>query len=184
MIKILPHARIEHLQPTHNETYRFVAHVVNNKGRIGAGVSEAICKRWPVARRAYQDHGEHSTYNLGDVIYAYIPEDLVVVAALCAQDGFPSQYNKQPLSYNALFECLGQLNYRMQDHLTDLGGYPELHIPRLGCGLSGGYWDVVQTALQTFIKHDCPIFVYDPDPEEFRKLMLVRRSRLKPPATA
>ena len=52
--------------------------------------------------------------------------------------------NRVHLDYDALGKCLESLNVRCKGM--------ELGLPRIGCGLGGGYWNIVKQMIENIIK--------------------------------
>lgn len=88
---------------------------------------------------------------------------------MLAQHSYKSYDNEVPLNYRALRECLMKLGILCTHslkvlHKTDnlISPPVSVHMPRIGCGLGGGSWEVVSELID-----DCldkvPVFVYDLD---------------------
>lgn len=132
--------------------HKIIAHVCNDIGKWGRGFVRAVSARWPVARSAYLDIHE---YALGTVQFVGVEDD-ITVANMIAQDGIRRSANSRPLRYWALVECLG----RVADEALNLGA--SVHMPRIGAGLAGGEWDVIEKIIRRLlIDHGVETFVYD-----------------------
>ncbi len=118
---------------------RVVAHVCNDLGRWGKGFVLAVSRRWPVAEAEYRRWyaaGRAGGFALGAVQFVPV-ERFVTVANLVAQRGVKWGSGGPPIRYDALPTCLGLL----ARHAIEAGA--SVHMPRIGCGLAGGSWDVV-----------------------------------------
>jgi O-acetyl-ADP-ribose deacetylase (regulator of RNase III) len=122
-----------------------IAHVVNDVGAWGRGFVLAISKRWKKPELMYRAWymasrswiGEAGTgFRLGATQLIDV-EPSIKVANMVAQHGIGRNAGYVPLQYDALRECLRKLRLA-----ASLYG-SSVHMPRIGCGLAGGSWDVV-----------------------------------------
>jgi O-acetyl-ADP-ribose deacetylase (regulator of RNase III) len=146
---------------------RIVAHVCNDIGAWGAGVSGAIGRRWPKAERMYRDWfaGRLTTEGgapfprpaLGMLQLVRVGGDLWV-ANLIAQHGVrrAGDNGPRPLRLGALENALAKLAGSARERGASV------HCPRLGCGLAGGTWEEIEPMLQrTLLAAGIPVTVYD-----------------------
>jgi len=112
-----------------------ILHQVNCKRVMGAGIAKQIRLLYP---QHYIDY-INSQQKLGDIVITHVSPTLTIIG-LFAQDGYGR--NKQHTNYKALEQCLikvAQLNVQ------------PIYAPyKIGCGLGGGNWEIVQ---QLFKKH-------------------------------
>ena len=112
-----------------------ILHQVNCKRVMGAGIAKQIRSLYP---QHYIDY-LNTPQQLGNIVITRISPSLTIIG-LFAQDGYGR--NKQHTNYKALEECLikvAQLNIQ------------PIYAPyKIGCGLGGGDWEIVQ---QLFKKH-------------------------------
>lgn len=118
---------------------RVIAHVVNTEGGWGRGFVVAVSKRWARPEQMYRSAIRARQLALNDVQFVNVETNLWV-ANMAAQVGY-SQADSEgriPLRYPALRYCLRQL--------CDYARYrrASVHMPRIGCGLAGGKWDMVE----------------------------------------
>jgi O-acetyl-ADP-ribose deacetylase (regulator of RNase III) len=114
-----------------------VAHVVNDAGKWGQGVSGAIGRRWPVAEAEYRAWPGRA---LGRVLLS-TPESGVTVAHICAQHGVRSRTNPVPLHTQSLRAGLFALAQVVLEGTVVV-------MPKLGCGLAGGTWPEVEPIIR------------------------------------
>ena len=114
-----------------------IAHVVNNRDAMGAGVARAIYIKWPEVKSAYHK----GLLRLGITQVVPIVENKLYVLNLCAQDGYGNDGRKYLVDY-ALVAC-------MQTAISFSNRYElPLYIPyKMGCGLAGGSWDDIAETL-------------------------------------
>jgi len=128
--------------------------IVNDVGLYGAGFTASLDKRWPIVGDEYRRlMNSKSPPALGDIASVKVRNGIVVIN-MWAQHGVGR--NKQRVDYVALEQCLENVaRYIRKTYL----GY-SIHIPRIGCGLGGGDWDVVETLIDTAFYDICDVFVY------------------------
>jgi hypothetical protein len=137
---------------------KVIIHIVNNQYKWGSGFVLAISKRWKQPEQVYRSQKQ---LVLGTVHYAKVDED-IVVANMIAQilphpdnnwprGGFGEYYI--PLSYHALEDCLIKVNEGC------IKANATIHAPRLGSGLAGGRWPIIES----IINRVCTVetFIYD-----------------------
>lgn len=116
-----------------------IAHVCNDAGLFGAGFAYAIAKKYPVVKNQYAD--QYQRYLLGQNQYVPILNNLVV-CNMFAQKGVRSHLNPVPLQYGKLINCLTYLYCEAKEKNF------EIHMPKIGSGLAGGDWWIIQAAVK------------------------------------
>lgn len=118
-----------------------ICHQVNCKGVFGAGLAKQIKLNYPLAYREYITKHNGNQLVLGEPFYTKISDDIIIYH-LPAQLGFGR--TGLHTNYSALNECLVKVKKSLQD-------LPELpiYIPyKLGCGLGGGDWGIVESIIE------------------------------------
>lgn len=132
--------------------YKIIMHVCNDVGAWGAGFVLALSARYPAAESMYRywhkfGYGikgvdkEVWPFELGQIQLVPVAENIMVANMIAqhklgrAKDGTP------PIRYEALRECLKKLK--------EIAGAfnASLHAPKLGAGLSGGSWPIIEKIL-------------------------------------
>lgn len=136
---------------------KIIAHVCNDIGVFGAGFALAVAMKWPDARQVYIDKHRcllqaGSMLKLGDVIYYDHAPDLCI-AHMISQAGVCSRTNPVPLKYDALEECLADVNKRAECKEASV------HMPKIGAGLAGGDWNRIQELINKHITVPCFVYV-------------------------
>lgn len=137
-----------------------IAHVVNNAGYWGAGVSGAVGRAFPAAERAYRArhrgrYGVRGAEHLGHVVWTQV-YPITAVAHLYAQDGIRPYGASGPVPFQlqAWTRCLDELAALCAHH-----GVRRVCLPyRIGAGLAGGDWDAILATLTQWA-HDHPLQV-------------------------
>ena len=134
-----------------------IPHIVNDINRFGSGFAGAMAAKWPHAKAEYHAWARQEfefPLVLGLVRWSPVTEDIVVVH-MCAQHGLRGPANPHPLALVALDQCLGLVARTA----VRFPGYT-LHMPRIGCGLSGGTWAEVEPLIQRHLSQ-LDVTVYD-----------------------
>lgn len=135
----------------------FIAHGCNSYGKMGAGVALQIAKRYPwVAeklRTTYEWHVGFKTFQGGlpaGEVYEYAQRDApyrilnIITQVTYGRKG-------KHVSYDALDKAFASVK-------GIVNGQP-LSIPRIGAGLGGGAWPIVEAIINHHIKS--PVTVWD-----------------------
>lgn len=139
---------------------KIIAHVCNDEGGWGAGFVLAVDKLSPRPKNFYKN--EYAFYaNAG---YAFMPLgviDVVPVGGDTYVCNMIAQHRTirnqpRPLCYKSLEICLTKLaEYAVAEGAT-------IHMPRIGCGLAGGDWNVVESIInRTLTLRDVDVTVYN-----------------------
>jgi hypothetical protein len=116
-----------------------IAHQVNCKGVMGAGLALQIRKKYPEVYLEYKDCCDTGYARLGSCLI--LPVDGLSIANLFAQNGYGR--TGVHTDYMALSNCLSGLN--------EWANGCDIHIPYgIGCGLAGGDWDVVSVLIDKY----------------------------------
>lgn len=115
-----------------------IAHQVNCKGVMGAGVAKAIKKKY---RSVYNDFRklcvEKGAALMGETQFVWTA-DRTVVANCFAQNEFG--IGSRQTDYDAFRSCMSKLC----DFAKKKGVWRIAMPYKIGCGLAGGNWDIVQ----------------------------------------
>jgi O-acetyl-ADP-ribose deacetylase (regulator of RNase III) len=135
---------------------KIIPHICNNIGGWGRGFVLALSAKWPQPEASYRRWSKDpDQFYLGEVQYVPVAHNLMV-ANMIAQENVIWQRGVPPIRYGALASCLGKVA-KVAKHSGCT-----LHMPRIGCGLAGGKWDVVETLIQEIIiREEIDVYVYD-----------------------
>jgi O-acetyl-ADP-ribose deacetylase (regulator of RNase III) len=138
-----------------------IAHVCNDIGGWGRGFVLALSRRWPAPEARYRawatGRGEPGEvpFALGAVQFVRVT-DTITVANMVAQRDVRVANGIPPIRYDALADALMVVG----DAALALGA--TVHMPRIGCGLAGGRWEVVEPIVRaTLTDRGVPVTVYD-----------------------
>ena len=130
---------------------KYIAHGVNCKNTMGSGVARALYEKWPEVKRRYHEYPPHKV-TLGRVQKAKVAEDKFVLNCF-TQENFGYDGIKY-VSYDAIHRCFSVIKYLYGDDIDCLA------IPKIGCGLAGGDWDVVRPIIEGVVGDAFDVKVY------------------------
>lgn len=112
-----------------------IAHGVNCRGGFNSGIAGQIKKLYPKVREEYLKYHENVGWVLGDVQLVGVDNKVIVNCA--TQDDYGRE-NKLYADYNAIERVCRKLRFYC------LSNNKTLALPRIGCGLANGDWQVVK----------------------------------------
>lgn len=135
------------------EGNKIIAHGCNDQGGWGAGFVLALSAKWKEPEEAYRNMAFR---DLGVVQFVAVAPDIRVVNMITQHGTRGKKYGNRPLRYLALATCLDKLAGRAVHYGASV------HMPRIGCGLAGGDWTIVEALVEdTLGREGVPVFVYD-----------------------
>ena len=140
---------------------KIIAHVCNDVGGWGRGFVLSLSKRWPEPEHRYRN-GQELT--LGTVLFvsvshgSWLFDGTTYVANMIGQHGVRhADDGTPPIRYDAIEACLA----RVRTFIEQIGS-ASVHMPRIGCGLAGGKWSVIEPIIERTL-HGVDVYVYDFD---------------------
>lgn len=118
-----------------------IANCCNNVGKWGAGFSGAISRKWKAPERVFRNDFRNGRNRLGYTAIVPISGGVATrqaVANIIGQDGIGT--DRVRVRYEALREGFKDVRRWCDDNI----GHPSVHMPRIGRGLAGGSWEVVE----------------------------------------
>lgn len=137
-----------------------IPHCCNDEGKWGRGFVVPLARKWPITKTEYRkwflnEGVTPKPFALGEVQLVPV-EDNTWVANLIGQRGIKYKDNPTPVRYEALakgFEFIS--NFALYKKA-------EIHTIRLGCGLAGGEWEIVEQLLKDhFCAKDIQVTIFD-----------------------
>ncbi len=131
-----------------------IAHGVNCQNVMGSGVARALYEKWSEVKSQYHLFMSSSKYcfvtkyHLGAIQKVQCTDKIVY--NLFTQD-FYSNRKIRNANYAAIARCFKQLSEE---------GIEEIAIPRIGCGLAGGDWNIVKQIIDDATLDDLDVYVY------------------------
>lgn len=121
-----------------------IAHGCNCQGVMGSGVALAVKNKYPVAFEKYLDT-VYDQIDRSDLLGSYhiVPVGPGLwVANMFTQEIYGGDGQKY-VSYDAIDACF--VNIQTNGHV--------LNIPKIGAGLGGGSWNVIESIIEHRMKH-------------------------------
>ena len=136
-----------------------IAHLCNDIGVWGRGFVVALARRYPNAEaeyRAWSRRKADPPFVLGQVQFVEVAAQ-TWVANMIGQHGIGRRGPTTPIRYDAVRECLGRVRAFAQERKATI------QMPRIGCGLAGGDWEVVSKIVEEeLVLPGLAVMVLDP----------------------
>ena len=132
---------------------RVLVHGTNNRGVMGSGVAAQIRARWPNVYEVYELKHRVFGLDLGTIVPVATLDGKIIVNAI-TQDGF-GRDGRVYVDYDAIERCFETINQRV-----DSWEVTEVAMPRIGAGLGGGDWAIIESIIVRTAKNYTPV-VYD-----------------------
>lgn len=129
-------------------------HITNDMGGWGKGYVLNISKKWREPELEYRESYGNGTLELGYTQFVKV-EDNKYVVNMCAQHGYARYLRLPPIQYPMVAKCLSDI----KDWTNPSLKYT-FHMPRIGCGLAGGRWEIIEVLLLEYLG-SFDIYVYD-----------------------
>lgn len=141
--------------------FQFIAHQVNCRGVMGAGIALQIKNKYPEVYDAYKVFCNINTAKppLGKSLCVWTKDNHCVINVF-GQLGYGRA--QQQTDYDALYSGFAMAAEEIRN--TFLDGNPCYQIPiaipyGIGCGLAGGDWKKVEEILKLVEKNHCVLFI-------------------------
>lgn len=137
-----------------------IAHGVNCRGAMGSGVAKAILDVYPQVKEDYKRYYyfvtdlQNEEALLGSVQAVALPDGKTVHNCF-TQFNFGYDGEKY-LSYEAVLSCFKKLKER-----AICNGMTQIAIPKIGCGLAGGSWEIVEALINEATGEELEVWVYE-----------------------
>lgn len=137
----------------HEGNPMIISHICNNVGAWGAGFVLALSKRWSEPEAFYHAIGDDLV--LGTTMFVQV-ESNIIVANMIAQNNIISKTSKDnpPIDYIALESTLKTVYDKAKFMKASV------HMPKIGSGLAGGDWYVIENMINNIFSEDVDVYVY------------------------
>jgi len=129
---------------------KYIAHGVNCQNVMGSGVARVIFTKYPKVKEDYHNAFIKYHKGLGDLVESKQDDGKVILN--CFTQEYFGREDIKYVSYDAVYEVF---NYGIQEL-----GVKEVAIPKIGCGLAGGNWDIVSQIIEDATGEDLDVYVY------------------------
>ena len=137
---------------------KLIVHVCNDIGAWGAGFVMALSAKWASPEDEFRRIPAKKR-KLGYVQYIPVGEDKFVVNMIAQHNIRPNEFGVPPVRYEAVGTCLKKAA-DFAKSLDDGNRKVSIHMPRIGCGLAGGEWSIMEKVIEDAVG-DTEVVVYD-----------------------
>ena len=136
---------------------KIIVHICNDIGGWGKGFVMALSKKWQEPEINYRKwHASNDKFELGKVQFVQVEEDLWIANLIGQHKTRYSKDGNPPIRYEAVEEGLNAVATKAKELSANI------HMPRIGCGLAGGKWEVVEHIIsKTLSNNNIEVTVYD-----------------------
>ena len=140
-----------------SEGNKIIVHICNDIGGWGKGFVMAISKRWKKPEKQYREWFKSKDgFELGKVQFVQVEEDLWVANLIGQHKINKNENGNAPIRYDAIEDGLKEVSLFAKENNASV------HMPRIGCGLAGGKWEMIEPIiLKTLSNNDVEVVVYD-----------------------
>ncbi|MFQ6602267.1 Appr-1-p processing protein [Flavobacterium sp. C3NV] len=140
-----------------SENNKIIVHVCNDIGGWGKGFVMAISKRWKKPENQYREWFKSKDgFELGKVQFVQVEEDLWVANLIGQHKINKDENGNAPIRYDAIEDGLKEVASFAKENNASV------HMPRIGCGLAGGKWEMIEPIiLKRLSNNDVEVVVYD-----------------------
>jgi len=140
-----------------NTDLNYIAHGVNCQNVMGSGVARAIYLKYSTVKSSYHSHctllscSQKPKELLGSVQKVAINNGKIVFN--CFTQEYYGSDGKKYVDYQAIKKCF--------DFLTNqCNNVNAIAIPKIGCGLAGGDWEIVKEIINQSTQDKLDVYVY------------------------
>lgn len=129
-------------------TEGIILHGCNCFCTMGAGVAKLLKDKYPIVFEIDNGTASGDLSKLGNYSIAKVDEDLTILNCYTQY-----HYGKYPpaVDYEAMIMCF----YKIKNDFPS----QDLYMPKIGCGLAGGEWEIVEEMIES-IFCDRTVFVF------------------------
>lgn len=140
----------------HPNEVRYIMHCCNDKDAWGAGFVVALNRVSKEPKRAYHQMRK----KLGNISLAQV-NDNTYVFNIVGQQGY-GRKKKQYVKYNALRKGFSSIAKELTELQQSTKNTLSVHAPRLGAGLAGGEWAVIEQMIkEEIVEQGFDVYIYD-----------------------
>ncbi len=135
-----------------NTPDKIIAHGCNALGVMGSGVALAIKTKYPRAFEIYYSFYKMHSQNIDDHLMGYCfaaPQNDGKVILNCITQKYAGHDGQRYVSYDAMDSCMGHIAEYLE---TMQPGINAVSMPKIGAGLGGGNWEVIEAIINHRLK--------------------------------
>jgi O-acetyl-ADP-ribose deacetylase (regulator of RNase III) len=128
---------------------KYIGHGCNAQGVMGSGVAKQVKEKYPKAYEKYMSIFKQGKLRLGDYHLALTGKDDQYILNMITQENYGVTPGKRYVSYDAIDSIFSRLN-----------DFEEIAIPKIGAGLGGGDWKVIEAIINSRTPNT-KVYVYE-----------------------
>ena len=143
------------IQMALNGEFDVIAQGCNCQCVMGSGIAKSIKETWPTAYEVDQKTKRGSYNKLGTISFTdslaehYLSSPYVVIVNCYTQFDYGRE-SKLYANYDAIAMCMDKINHEYKGK--------RIGLPKIGCGLANGDWNVVKKIIEDRLK-DCDVTI-------------------------
>lgn len=126
-----------------------IIHGCNCQGVMGSGVAKQIKEKYPEAYAEYKRQEKRCGLKVGDISKFVNSTDGKIIINAMTQYNY-GRDNQIYADYNGIRSCLRKISNEINFRKTifNILENPTLAMPKIGCGLGGGDWNIVSKIIE------------------------------------
>ncbi len=125
------------------EGNKIIVHICNDIGGWGKGFVMALSKKWKAPEAEYRKwYKSQDDFELGKVQFVQVEDDIWIANLIGQRDIYRGKNKQPPIRYEAIEQGLNEV-FKKALQLN-----ASIHMPRIGCGLAGGKWELIQPIIE------------------------------------
>jgi O-acetyl-ADP-ribose deacetylase (regulator of RNase III) len=138
-------------------TRGIIVHGCNCKGVMGSGIARSVRELYPQAFGVYHNEFSKNGLKLGNITFAKCENDEKWIVNAQTQDGCGT--DKRYVDYEAVYQCFEKVR-DFAEVLQERGIVVPIVFPKIGAGLAGGNWMIIETMIKEICKgHELELYV-------------------------
>jgi O-acetyl-ADP-ribose deacetylase (regulator of RNase III) len=136
---------------------KVIVHICNDIGGWGKGFVMAISAKWSEPETQYRQWFQSKqNFYLGEVQFVQVEKDIWIANIIAQRNINKDEKRNPPIRYESVKEGLSKVAVFAKEN------YATVHMPRIGCGLVGGKWELMEPIIvQELIEKEIEVTVYD-----------------------
>ena len=129
-----------------------IAHGCNCRNGFGSGVAGIMARKYPKAKHSFHEKYDEDGWKLGDVQFVRVWGKQEYVAN-CATQGAYLPRGVCHVDYDAVRTCMEKVKEFAKSKSLRVA------MPKIGAGLAGGDWDVIEKILEeVFVDYEVTVY--------------------------
>ncbi len=131
--------------------FDIIVHGCNCRKTMKSGIAGQIVKKYPIVAARDQMTTDDALCKLGSVDFIHLPYDRIIVNAY-TQLNYGRDENVTYVNYAAIESCFQMISAYITNLQRLTGKIYRVGIPKIGCGLANGDWEIVKARIKAETK--------------------------------